>query len=180
MKLSTYLKSGALTLLLLFMSGQSFAYSSCFNDPEVRDRYRALLGDLRCMKCANQSLLDSPADVADDMRNKVCKQVLGGMSDTDIKDYFAARYQERVIFTPRGWFWIVLPFLGLVIAALVLFGRRRSGHTKKTTPDRAGEPPMTVHESSVVTSQLLGEPTAEANSNRTNAEKPNGDEGADS
>lgn len=137
--------TGMIMSLSLLVSVPAAAVTACFDDtqvtPEQQERFYTLLEELRCMKCDNQTLLDSPAGVADDMRNTICQQVRSGdMSNDEIKDYFVSLYDERIVFMPRGWFWVLWPFLGIVIIAGVLFLlRKRGGTTTDCEPSSATE-----------------------------------------
>lgn len=121
---------------------QAMALADCFTDPEYSERYRALLSELRCVKCANQSLLDSPVGVADDLRNKICTQIRDTqMTDDAIKDYFAARYGDYILFSPRGWLWWLMPIIGLLLAVVCVWWFRRS---QATPPGMTSTTSMTI------------------------------------
>ena len=89
------------TLLLLLASPLWALHPKDFQNPEEEQRYRALAKELRCVMCQNQSLADSPAGVADDMRQQVLQQVRAGRSDAEIRDWFVARYGEFILYRPR-------------------------------------------------------------------------------
>ena len=95
-----------------------------FNDAGEEQRYRNLIAELRCLVCQNQSLSDSDADLAKDLRDQVYTMVRAGQSNDDIVDYLVARYGDFVRYRPPFnaatlvlW---VGPFLLLAIGALVL------------------------------------------------------------
>lgn len=69
--------------------------------PELDLRYRGLIDELRCVKCQNQSLADSNAPVAQDLRRIVREQLLAGANDEQIKQYLTDRYGEFVLYEPR-------------------------------------------------------------------------------
>jgi cytochrome c-type biogenesis protein CcmH len=93
-------------------------------DPVLQARYEALTHELRCMQCQNESLADSPVDLAADLRREVRDQLLAGRSDAQVRAWMAARYGDFILFRPRyslrnAWLWgapIVLLVLGAVIA----------------------------------------------------------------
>jgi cytochrome c-type biogenesis protein CcmH len=93
-------------------------------DPVLQARYEALTHELRCMQCQNESLADSPVDLAADLRREVRDQLLAGKSDAQVRAWMAARYGDFILFRPRyslrnAWLWgapIVLLVLGAVIA----------------------------------------------------------------
>jgi cytochrome c-type biogenesis protein CcmH len=93
-------------------------------DPALQARYLALTHELRCMQCQNESIADSPVDLAADLRNQVREQLLAGKSDDEIRTWMSARYGEFILFRPRfaprtAWLWLapgVLLVLGGVIS----------------------------------------------------------------
>jgi cytochrome c-type biogenesis protein CcmH len=94
-----------------------------FDDPVNAARYARLLEELRCLVCQNQSLADSHADLAQDLRNEVYRMVTAGQDDRAIVDFLVARYGDFVLYRPplKGmttllWFG---PLLLLGIAAAV-------------------------------------------------------------
>ncbi|MCX7557329.1 cytochrome c-type biogenesis protein CcmH [Xanthomonadaceae bacterium JHOS43] len=96
-----------------------------FRDASEEARFRALAAELRCVMCQNQSLADSNAPIAQDLRREVLELMQQGKSDDEIKAFLTERYTEFVLYRPpmRGstlWLWIAPPAL-LLIGALVLF-----------------------------------------------------------
>jgi cytochrome c-type biogenesis protein CcmH len=92
-------------------------------DPALQARYEALTHELRCMQCQNETLADSPVDLAADMRRQVRELLLAGKSDDEIRDWMAARYSDFILFRPRyslrnAWLWGA-PAALLLIGALV-------------------------------------------------------------
>src|SRR5919106_3591495 len=70
-------------------------------DPVLEQRARALAKQLRCLVCQNQSIDDSDADLARDLRRIVREQLVAGRSDGEIMGYVVARYGEFVLLKPR-------------------------------------------------------------------------------
>jgi len=101
-------------------------------DPAVEARVMHLSTVLRCLVCQNQTLADSNAELAVDLRNQVREQVKAGRSDEQIIDYLVARYGDFVLYRPPVKTTTVLlwagPFVLLVagLAGLVLTLRRRA------------------------------------------------------
>jgi cytochrome c-type biogenesis protein CcmH len=70
-------------------------------DPVLETRARALSAELRCMVCQNQSIDDSNADLAKDLRLLVRERLKAGDSDAEVIDYLVSRYGEFVLLKPR-------------------------------------------------------------------------------
>lgn len=103
-----------------------------FRDAAEERRFHALVSELRCVMCQNQSLADSNAQIAVDLRREVLELMRSGRSDAQIKDYLVARYGEFVLYRPpvRGATWLLWLGPGLLLLAggvvLVRIVRRRS------------------------------------------------------
>lgn len=103
-----------------------------FTDRAEARRFHALTEELRCVKCQNQSLADSHASIAQDLRVEVLELMRQGRSDEEIKHYLVARYGEFVLYRPRVepgtwllWFGpAALLLAGGVLVAVIV--RRRS------------------------------------------------------
>ena len=107
---------------------------------ELQQRYESLTRQLRCVKCQNNNIADSPAGLAADLRAQVKEQLLAGKSDAEILDYMSSRYGNYILFTPpmessTAWIWI-LPGLG-VLAGLYIAIRivRRRASLVNDDPD---------------------------------------------
>ena len=72
-----------------------------FDSPEQAERFRALTEEIRCLVCQNQSLADSDAPLAQDLRDEVLEQMNAGKTDGEIRDYLVARYSDFVLYRPR-------------------------------------------------------------------------------
>ena len=100
----------ALAGLLLLAPLAEALDTTVLPDPALQARYVALTHELRCMQCQNESIADSPVDLAADLRNQVREQLLAGKSDEEIRNWMAARYGEFILFRPRyswrnAWLW---------------------------------------------------------------------------
>jgi len=101
-------------------------------DPAKEARARDLSRELRCMVCQNQSIDDSDAPLARDLRLLVRERIAAGDSDTQVMDFLVARYGEFVLLKPRfeqrTWLLWLLPPLALAGGALALWihARRRA------------------------------------------------------
>jgi cytochrome c-type biogenesis protein CcmH len=103
-------------------------------DPALEARARSLSAELRCMVCQNQSIDDSNAELARDLRVLVRERLAAGDSDDEVIDYIVSRYGEFVLLKPmfnlRNALLWGTPVLLLVIGGLVVaVGARRSGRT---------------------------------------------------
>jgi cytochrome c-type biogenesis protein CcmH len=98
-------------------------------DPAQEARARALFQDVRCLVCQNESIDDSEAELAADLRRVVREQVRAGRSDAEIKRFLTDRYGEFVLMTPAfSWGNLALwggPFLVVVLGAGLLATRLR-------------------------------------------------------
>ncbi|TGV27783.1 cytochrome c-type biogenesis protein [Mesorhizobium sp. M4B.F.Ca.ET.143.01.1.1] len=102
MKVRVSLASLALLLGLVF-AGSAFAVKpdEVLADPALEARARALSEGLRCMVCQNQSIDESDADLARDLRILVRQRLVAGDSDQQVMDYIVSRYGEFVLLKPR-------------------------------------------------------------------------------
>ena len=110
-------------------------------DPAQEARARAIFADVRCLVCQNESIDDSEAELAADLRRTVREQVKAGRSDAQIKRFLTDRYGEFVLMTPRFSLTNLAlwtgPFLVVVLGAGLLGGRLRN---------RSGEPELSPEE----------------------------------
>lgn len=73
-----------------------------FDDPELQARYEKLIDEVRCLKCQNQTIRDSNAFLAADLRREIRRLLEEGKSDDEIKDFLVARYGEFALYRPRA------------------------------------------------------------------------------
>ncbi len=119
--------------VVLVLAGLSQALAvqpdEILKDPALESRARALSAELRCLVCQNQSIDDSDAPLARDLRILLREQIEQGKTDDQVMDFIVARYGEYVLLKPRfsGQTLLLwgLPFAVLAFAALALFLRRR-------------------------------------------------------
>lgn len=119
-------KGAALAIGVLWLAaaaapmGVSYAVQpgEALNDPELEARARSLSAGLRCLVCQNQSIDDSDAPLARDLRVLVRERISAGDSDAQVMDYLVARYGEFVLLKPPfGWHTLVLWLTPLVVLA---------------------------------------------------------------
>jgi cytochrome c-type biogenesis protein CcmH len=126
----------ALAVMICVMAASTAAYAvqpdEIMADSAKEERARDLSRELRCMVCQNQSIDDSEAPLARDLRLLVRERIAAGDSDAQVIDFLVARYGEFVLLKPRLnshtwllWFLTPLALLGGGIA-LWMHGRRRT------------------------------------------------------
>ena len=129
---SSFLRALLLVLALLTPAIACAIDALPFKDRAEEQRFQNLARQLRCLVCQNESLADSSADLAKDLRQEVFEQMRQGKADAEIKTYLTARYSDFVLYNPplRGstfllWFG---PLLILVIGSALVFRivRRRA------------------------------------------------------
>jgi cytochrome c-type biogenesis protein CcmH len=111
-------------------------------DPATEAWLRALSQELRCLVCQNQTIADSNADLAVDLRREVRTQILQGRTDGEIKNYLVARYGDFVLYKPpvqanTTLLWFGPPLLLIVggIVWWVLIRRRRLAASASISAD---------------------------------------------
>jgi cytochrome c-type biogenesis protein CcmH len=135
------MKFAAWLLPLLLFAGAVFAQPAKpdaplqFRDAAEEARFHALAAGLRCVMCQNQSLADSDAQIAREVRGEILQLMRRGQSDAQIEQFLVARYGEFVLYKPRveasTWLLWFGPALVLLAGAFVVVGivRRRSRAT---------------------------------------------------
>ena len=105
-----------------------------FNDVAEETRFHALTAELRCVMCQNQSLADSNAQIAQDMRREVLALMRQGKSDAEVKQFLVDRYGEFVLYRPEVdphtwllWFGPGLVLLGGGAVVWQVVRRRAAG-----------------------------------------------------
>ncbi len=123
--------AGLFLLLSAVMPLRAVEPNEMLADPTLEARARTLSMELRCMVCQNQSIDDSEAPLAHDLRVLVRERLKAGDSDRQVLDFLVARYGEFVLLRPRfAWhnaaLWAVAPAVLLIgIGAIVVVIRRR-------------------------------------------------------
>ena len=137
----------ATILAAILLAGRAFAIDTgpAFEDPAMQARYEQLIGELRCLVCQNNSIADSNAMLAADLRREVREMMAQGRSDDEIRAFMTARYGDFVLYRPpvtaRTWLlWgapALLVLTGLVLVAFVVRSRARAARD----PARLDEEP---------------------------------------
>ncbi len=130
-----------LLAVLLASWGAALAIDAqdAFDDPVLQERYEKVNRELRCLVCQNQTIADSNATLAQDLRREVRDMIAAGRTDDEIRDFMIERYGDFVLYRPRmtaGNFLLwAAPILLLVAGAFVLVRvvKRRAQETDLET-----------------------------------------------
>ena len=124
--------------LLLAVSATAIAQTSDptplqFKDSAEETRFHHLTSELRCVMCQNQSLADSNAQIAHDLRREVLDLMREGKSDREVKQFLVERYGEFVLYkpevTPGTWLLWFGPLVLVLIGGIVVWSILRRGKT---------------------------------------------------
>lgn len=114
-------------LALLAVVAQAEVAKSVSGNPELEKHVMAISEELRCLVCQNQTIADSHAELAVDLRNQVREKLEQGMSDKDIIAYMVERYGDFVLYRPpvktTTWLLWFGPFL-LLIGGVIFLGMK--------------------------------------------------------
>jgi cytochrome c-type biogenesis protein CcmH len=114
-----------------------------FDDPAQEQRYKNLIAEIRCLVCQNQSLEDSHAELAQDLRNEIYNMILDGQDEKEITDFLVYRYGDFVLFRPPFNVKTVLlwlgPFILLITAILIILHLKRKHGTRSPATLNAEE-----------------------------------------
>jgi cytochrome c-type biogenesis protein CcmH len=141
----------ALTLaLLLSLTANAVAIDAepAFSDPAMQERYERLTQELRCLVCQNQTIADSNATLAGDLRREVKELIAAGKTDDEIREFMIERYGDFVLYRPRmtgtNFLLWAAPALMLIAGFFVALRviRRRAAETDLDPdgPEEAGNP----------------------------------------
>ena len=127
-------------LMTTLGSVQSAEMLRQFANDEQAALYLRLTQEFRCLKCQNQNLADSNADLARDLRDEIFQAVIDGQGRDEIADYLVARYGEFVLYRPPVkrvtyllWFGPFLLLLLAIVVAVRLITKKPVATAEKTT-----------------------------------------------
>ena len=138
------LVAAAILMLVTSLAGAQPAKPEAppeFTSSAEEKRFHVLVSELRCVMCQNQSLADSNAQIARDLRREVLELMRQGKSDAQVKEFLVARYGEFVLYRPqvesKTWLLWFGPALVLVAGGLIVAGivRRRAGAGAAALPE---------------------------------------------
>ena len=114
----------AMSFLLLASTAFAIDVGQSFDDPELQARYEKIIAEVRCLKCQNQTIKDSNAFLAKDLRREIRRLLEEGKTDNEIYDFLVARYGDFALYRPRTSgrtliLWIA-PMLFLLFGAFTL------------------------------------------------------------
>jgi len=131
MNLKIFAQGAVLTCLLLLapLAARAVQPDEIMTDPRLEARARALSAQLRCMVCQNESIDESHADLARDLRVLVRERLQAGDSDDQIRDFLVRRYGDFILLKPpfklETWLLWGAPFLILLTGGGIIFVARR-------------------------------------------------------
>jgi cytochrome c-type biogenesis protein CcmH len=146
--ISRFLRAGLLAgLLAICVQALAIDTEAAFDDPVLQHRYESINRELRCLVCQNQTIADSNATLAQDLRREVREMIAAGKTDAEIREFMIERYGDFVLYRPRmtaqNFLLWAAPALLLLVAAVVLVRViRRRAQESEIEPDgpEAGKP----------------------------------------
>ena len=116
-------RAALLTLLLMPLCAWAIDPAPPLPDPVQQARYTGLIHELRCLQCQGETVADTPALFAVDIRRQVREMVAAGSTDKDVRQYMVDRYGQIILLRPQwslanAWLWLA-PGLFLVGGALI-------------------------------------------------------------
>ncbi len=136
-------RSVALLLFALLTTAAVAQAPHRFDDPGDQERFRELVQEIRCLVCQGQSIGDSNAGLARDMRAKVHELILAGESNAQVREYMTQRYGDFVLFRPPVkpatwalWFSpLLLAGVAVTTVLILVHRRRRAAPPRPLTPE---------------------------------------------
>ena len=98
----TGLRAGLVVILLVLgVTAHAIDAEDAFDDPVLQERYENINRELRCLVCQNQTIADSNATLAQDLRREVREMIAAGKTDDEIRTFMVDRYGDFVLYKPR-------------------------------------------------------------------------------
>lgn len=124
-----------LSLSVTLVTAMAIDVSEGFDDPVMQARYRELINETRCLVCQNQTIADSNAGLAVDLRREIRDMLADGATDKQVIDFLVGRYGDFVLYRPplknTTWLLWASPVLFLLIG-LSVFGVTLSRRSKQS------------------------------------------------
>jgi cytochrome c-type biogenesis protein CcmH len=113
------------SFLMLSSVAVAIDVGEAFDDPKLQARYEKIISEVRCLKCQNQTIKDSNAFLASDLRREIRHMLEDGKTDDEIYEFLVARYGDFALYRPRASgktliLWIA-PMMFLVFGAFALW-----------------------------------------------------------
>jgi len=112
-----------------------------FENPQVESDYLELSEELRCLVCQNQNLIDSNAELADDLRREVAKMLKQGKNKEQVTEFMVDRYGDFVLYNPpfKAQTWLLWggPFVLMFFGIFILLKKIRAGKEENNTDSSA-------------------------------------------
>lgn len=129
-----------LLLCLIFIATSALAAIEAyeFDSPEMEANFIKLTKELRCLVCQNQSLADSNAELAKDLRRQTYEMLMQGKTPDQVAQYMVDRYGDFILYRPRLKTSTLLLWLGPFVLLLLVLGlviRHMRGRQKLAPPD---------------------------------------------
>jgi len=140
----------ALLLASILVACSAFAIDAeKLDDPVLQARYEKLVHELRCLVCQNETIADSNATLAADLRKELREMMKAGKTDAEIRAFLTERYGDFVLYlppvAPRTWLLWAAPALllfgGAAVAALVVVRRARTARSNPAALEEEPEKP---------------------------------------
>ncbi len=126
-----------LVLCLLALPLPAVVEYHLFSDPQKEQAYQTLISELRCLVCQNQTIADSNADLAKDLRKQVYEMLQQGKSQQDVVDFMTQRYGDFVMYRPAltlktSLLWlgpIGFLLIGIIVILVLVRHKKAASHT---------------------------------------------------
>lgn len=134
-----------LALTLLAPAAIAIDTGEAFDDPVLQARYEKIISEVRCVTCQNQTIRDSNAFIASDLRREIRRLISEGKSDAEVADFLVTRYGDFVLYRPRLagktlFLWIA-PFFLILVGGVAIFRVVRHRMTLPIDDDAIEEGP---------------------------------------
>ena len=110
-----------------------------FDDPQIESDYLELSEELRCLVCQNQNLIDSNAELANDLRREVAKMLKQGNNKEQVTEFMVARYGDFVLYNPpfKAQTWLLWggPFVLMFFGIFVLLKKINANKSDRNDED---------------------------------------------
>lgn len=129
------------TCMLLTFGALAIDTGKAFDDPVLQARYENLIDEVRCVTCQNQTIKDSNAFIAADLRREIRRLMVEGKTDAEISEFLVTRYGDFVLYRPRFSgktlaLWIA-PFFLVLFGGVAIF--RVIRHRMTLTTEEGGK-----------------------------------------